>query len=213
MTKGVTDARLGRREREKLAHRREILKAAERVFAEKGFDFATMEDVAKAAEFSIGAIYRFFDNKEALRGEVLENIAEEFYAEFTAVIERDAQPLDAITSVVQLRLRQSEEHSAFLRRIMDSKPGSQASPDQAIPPSCRKRYDAYLEDLASLLAKAVAAGQARKGDPVYMALALEGAMNAFWAYWGRKGVSLSMAEQIEIVRRNCLEMVLLKKGK
>ena len=213
MTKGVTDARLGRREREKLAHRREILKAAERVFAEKGFDLATVEEIAKAAEFSVGAIYKFFDNKEALRGEALDSIAEEFLAAFQEVVAGVGDPLDAIIAVVELRLRQAEEHGAFFRRIMDSKPGSQAAPDQAIPPSCRKRYEVYLKDLAGLFARTIAAGEARKGDQVYMALALEGAINAYWAYWGRKGVSLSMAEQIEIVRRNCLEMVLQKKGK
>ncbi|RKY64298.1 MAG: TetR/AcrR family transcriptional regulator, partial [Candidatus Latescibacterota bacterium] len=46
-----------RREREREAHRREILEAAGRVFARKGFAGATMDEIAQEAEFSKAALY------------------------------------------------------------------------------------------------------------------------------------------------------------
>jgi AcrR family transcriptional regulator len=42
----------------------EILDAALRVFAEKGFSAARMEDIAKAAGVTKGTIYLYFENKE-----------------------------------------------------------------------------------------------------------------------------------------------------
>jgi len=57
---------LPRREREKLAHRREIIDAAVHVFANKGFSHATLEEIAQEAEFSKGALYLYFSNKEDL---------------------------------------------------------------------------------------------------------------------------------------------------
>lgn len=212
MTKENVGGSLGRREREKMAHRREILKAAERVFVEKGFDRATMEDVAKEAEFSVGAIYNFFESKDALCGEVMENIVEDFHAAFRTETERAENPLAAITAVVDLRFRQMEEHGGFFRRIMDSKPTGSAAPDHAIPKNCQKRYDAYLEGFAELFAKAIDGGQVRIMDPIYAALALEGAINAYWAYWGRTEMSLPISERIEKVRRNCLDMVKKQNG-
>ena len=55
---------LSRREREKLQHRQEILDAAVKVFAEKGFYNATLDEVAQKAEFSKGALYLYFSSKE-----------------------------------------------------------------------------------------------------------------------------------------------------
>jgi len=43
-----------------------ILDAADGVFAESGFDKATMEQIADRAETSIGSVYQFFPNKTAL---------------------------------------------------------------------------------------------------------------------------------------------------
>ena len=60
------DETLSRREREKLVHRREIMDAALRVFARKGFFNATLDEISEEAEFSKGALYLYFSNKEDL---------------------------------------------------------------------------------------------------------------------------------------------------
>ncbi|MDB5220226.1 MAG: Transcriptional regulator, TetR family protein [Myxococcaceae bacterium] len=43
-----------------------IIEAASHVFAEDGFEAATMENIAERAETSIGSIYQFFPNKLSL---------------------------------------------------------------------------------------------------------------------------------------------------
>lgn len=48
------------------ARRREILAAAHRCFAQDGFQATTMQDVADEVGLSVGALYRYFDGKEAL---------------------------------------------------------------------------------------------------------------------------------------------------
>lgn len=55
-----------RKEREKERRRQQILVAAKRVFVEKGFGHATMEDIAREAELSAGTIYLYFKNKNEL---------------------------------------------------------------------------------------------------------------------------------------------------
>jgi AcrR family transcriptional regulator len=49
-----------------LARRTQILNAATRIFAEKGFHRATIRDVAGAAGLADGTIYNYFENKTAL---------------------------------------------------------------------------------------------------------------------------------------------------
>jgi AcrR family transcriptional regulator len=55
-----------RKEREKERRRQQIIVAAKRVFSEKGFNKATMEDIAREAELSPGTLYLYFKNKEEL---------------------------------------------------------------------------------------------------------------------------------------------------
>lgn len=55
-----------RKEREKERRRQQIMVAAKRVFASKGFNKATMEDIAREAELSPGTLYLYFINKDEL---------------------------------------------------------------------------------------------------------------------------------------------------
>lgn len=68
---GMHEETLTRREREKAAHRREIMDAAIRVFARKGFASSTLEEIAQEAEFSKGALYLYFSSKEDLLSTIL----------------------------------------------------------------------------------------------------------------------------------------------
>lgn len=204
------NVRMTRREREKERHRHEILQAAERVFVEKGFDRATMEDIAREAEFSVGALYTLFSNKEVLRSEVMVKIGEDFLASFHREIEELDNPLKAIDKMIEARLRHTREHGGFLRLFMESKPGSWTMPDGVIPQRCRGLYDTYIGEVAALFQKAMARGLVLKTDPLYAALSLEGVINAFAAYWGRHKMSLPLEKEAEIVQRNHLAHLITK---
>ena len=52
--------------RERRARRQAIQAAAVQVFGDKGYPRATMEDVARQAELSVGTIYLYYRSKEEL---------------------------------------------------------------------------------------------------------------------------------------------------
>jgi AcrR family transcriptional regulator len=64
-----------RRSRMKSDRRSQLLAAAERLFAERGFLAVRLEDIGAAADVSGPAIYRHFPNKEALLVELLVGIS------------------------------------------------------------------------------------------------------------------------------------------
>lgn len=55
-----------RRAREKDAKRRSILRAAIRCFAKKGYDAASLDDIARSAEVAKGTVYLYFRSKADL---------------------------------------------------------------------------------------------------------------------------------------------------
>lgn len=60
-----------RKDKEKLIRSNDIIDAAERVFFLKGYDLATMDDVAKEAEFSKRTVYVYFNSKEQIYFEIM----------------------------------------------------------------------------------------------------------------------------------------------
>jgi len=55
-----------RKEREKAQKRQHLIDIAENVFFEKGYEAATMDQIAEKAEYSKGTLYLYFKNKEEL---------------------------------------------------------------------------------------------------------------------------------------------------
>ncbi len=68
------DSSLSRKDRERLFKRREILLAACKIFSEKGFELATLDEIAEASEYGKGTLYNYFQNKEDIYNALLEAI-------------------------------------------------------------------------------------------------------------------------------------------
>lgn len=64
------------RSRQKADRRERLLRAAARLFAERGFHGVSMEDLGAAAEISGPAVYRHFPNKEAVLTALLVGVSE-----------------------------------------------------------------------------------------------------------------------------------------
>ena len=62
----------GRNPAQRTERRQSIIEAAERVFAVSGLDGATMRAIASEAGCTTGGIYPFFDGKDALYAEILQ---------------------------------------------------------------------------------------------------------------------------------------------
>lgn len=77
-TKIIIDDKMTRKDRERLFKRNEILIAATKLFAVKGFENTTLDEIAEASEFGKGTLYNYFQNKEDILKATLENILEDY---------------------------------------------------------------------------------------------------------------------------------------
>ncbi len=79
---------IGRRDRKKSRTRQELVDAATKLFATRGFDETTTEDIAEAADVSQRTFFRHFPSKEAaLYGDM-----DDLLARFRAML--DARPIN-----------------------------------------------------------------------------------------------------------------------
>lgn len=102
---GVRDAELQtRRSRQKSDRRSQLLAAAERLMAERGFLAVRLEDIGAAAGVSGPAIYRHFPNKEALLVELLVGISTRLLAGASDVVASAANPGTALNALIEFHL-------------------------------------------------------------------------------------------------------------
>jgi len=83
----------------------EILLQARAAFVEKGFDGASMQDLARAAGMSAGNFYRYFPSKSALVEAMINRDIDEVQQHFNAIVStRD--PIGALRRTLMGRLEQ-----------------------------------------------------------------------------------------------------------
>lgn len=88
----MASERRSRREERKEETRRELIESAARTFARRGFHGASLDEIAREAGYSTGAIYWHFKGKDDLFIAVFEAYAAARVAEITAVRETAAGP-------------------------------------------------------------------------------------------------------------------------
>ena len=105
-----TPARRSRREERKEETRRELIASAARTFARRGFNAASLDEIAREAGYSTGAVYWHFKGKDDL-----------FLAVFEAYATSRVADIDAVRSAAAGDL--PERHRAFaddwMRRLAD----------------------------------------------------------------------------------------------
>jgi AcrR family transcriptional regulator len=81
----------------------EILALVRVAFAEKGFDGASMQDLARAAGMSVGNFYRYFPSKAAIVQGLIDQDLAEMEADFLTVLQSPA-PMEGLRGLMQARL-------------------------------------------------------------------------------------------------------------
>jgi len=79
------------------ARRDAIMRAAERVFARKGYSATKVSDIASAAGLSHGLVYHYFDSKEGIFAALLDEMMDQIAAD----LEVDGEtPLARLTAII-----------------------------------------------------------------------------------------------------------------
>lgn len=107
-----------RRHREKEQRRNNILDAAERVFFAKGFDVATMDEVADSAELSKGTLYLYFKSKEDLYLGVNVRALEKLYEILTHAESSELSGLDQLIVYGEAYFKFAEDYPNYFDTLL-----------------------------------------------------------------------------------------------
>lgn len=187
-----------RAERAKALRREEILDAARRVFAERGFRGTTIADIAEAAGIALGTVYLYFPSKEDVFAALNHRLGELISAGMV-----DVQPGARLDEMVRRSVGNVFEACGGNRDlvrlvVLNTDPGSAATMRMRDADQDRAR------PLTEALRAGMAAGGVRAGDPCIMANLIRGLVSiaVYQAF------VLSDGKHAAAYRDACAEMVL-----
>jgi len=155
----------------------DFLRAAERLFAEKGYRQTTMEDIARLAEYGTGTIYRYFESKEALYGELLERKLAAYLDHLRERFDAQASPRDRLRTLVRAKMDFFRQNREFLRIFAQEFVPEATSMAAALTPEARELRERCLTMTREAIEEGMRSGEFRSADPVLVVTAISGLTN------------------------------------
>ena len=168
----ISTVRRTRRDRERLLRRTEILSAAKAVFADKGFNKATLSEIADRAEFGKGTIYNYFpDGKE----EILIAVFDQLYDGLKNIIQKSfaADNGESFRDLMKSFFVQSfsffEEQIDLFMILIKESGRLQLSNNHERASFFARRHNEIIAALAEPLERASKRGDLRPVEPHFLA--------------------------------------------
>lgn len=175
---------LPRKERERIARRGEIFVAALDLFSEKGYHNVSMHEIAQKAEFAIGTLYKFFENKESLYKSLVLEQVEKFHNALTQAIEGPGDEIEKLRNYVKAKSEVFTANVKMIRFYFSETRGASFNIKAGLDSEIREQYVNFLSMLASVFASGMKKKRFKMiSDPYHLAVALDSITNAFLFLW------------------------------
>jgi AcrR family transcriptional regulator len=174
---------VSRKERERSMHQQEIFASAEELFAKKGFELTTMDDIAKASEFAKGTLYTFFKSKDDLFLGMITAKLNAMCAALKGVSSSPLKTTDKLRQLVAMQLKFFADDRKFLSILTSETSKLTLGLRDEKWRELRKKYNEHRDVFTRFFEEDRKKGIFRAYEPAILARALSGIINAFSFQW------------------------------
>lgn len=172
--------------------RARLLEAAEEVFAEHGWQDASIVKITEQAGVAQGSFYRYFVSKQAIFDELVTDLNRRVRRAMSEGAARGTTRAEAERFGFEAFFRFTAEHPALYRVIRQA--------EFASPKVFRRHYDRIAQGYIGALRSAMDAGEMIEADPELLAYALMGIgemVGLRWILWEEnRGVPPVLVDQM-----------------
>jgi AcrR family transcriptional regulator len=163
-----------RREREKEQRKNLIVEAAERIIFSKGYDDATLDDIAEKAELSKGTLYLYFKNKEELYLAVLLRGFDILHGMFQEAVRQNVKGIERLLAIGRAYIRfYHEHHHYFINLLFFENRHLMLDKQNRYEKECVEKVNAIFNILITAVQAGIDDGTVREDiDPIKTALLL-----------------------------------------
>lgn len=128
-----------------VTRREEILIAAAKVFQEKGYRGATVQDIANAVGMLKGSLYYHFANKEEIFYEIIRDPLHHFVSQMAEVVALDLSPAEKLRAALRYHLSAFDAHLPGVQVILRENLGTPEGERWATIRALWKEHEALWE--------------------------------------------------------------------
>lgn len=155
--------------------RRKIRDAAAKIFAERGFENTTTRDIAKAAEISPASVYYYFDSKEVLLYQILDETMSTGLALIEEIEQSDKPLKEKLSDILRMHTRAAVDYNKMKLLVHDQ--NSLSSEHKEI---IKQKQRTYVKKLIEILEDLKQKGEIINLDTTVCAFTFFGMVS--WAY-------------------------------
>jgi TetR/AcrR family fatty acid metabolism transcriptional regulator len=138
-----------------------VLEVATRLFAERGYEAASVNDVAREAGVSVGALYKYFPDKPALLEGVLDGVEQEFAEAMERVHALPGSHFERLHVMVEGLFAMAAERPYFFWALTSGTHALRGEREHS-------SGEAVRAQIARFIRSGIAAGEFREVDPERM---------------------------------------------
>lgn len=182
-------------------YRQHILAAAEEVFAERGFEAATLQEIGAKVGLSMGTIYSVFASKMELLQAILDGRGQGILELVRDVVRRDARPRETLKALLREYVGFFVDHPAFLQMHLRQGSSWVLRPDNG--GGTRAEVWSEIHQLqAGIFRRGVDDGTFVQEDPEFLAKlfsALDQVVLSEWVTSGMKAAPETLIERLDAI--------------
>lgn len=177
------------------ARKRQILEAATAVFARKGFDGASMDDIVRESGISKGGLYWHFKSKDQIIAAILRRFFDQEMAGMEAIV---AQDRPAEERLLQLAGHLADEmEQAFGLLPISLEFYAVAARQESVRAFLQDYYDSYRTTLQDLVEEGIDRGTFRAVDPAAATTTIIAAFEGLILLWAIHPEAIDLKEQVK----------------
>lgn len=149
--------------------RERLVEAGRELFAQAGFDGASVRDITAMAHANLGAITYHFGSKEALYHTVIERFATPLADKIAAISVEPGPPLERLATAMWAFMDHIWSHPEMPRLIV-----RELASDRPLPDPVARVIRRNVESFSRMVMEGQADGSIRPGEPHLMAMSIAG---------------------------------------
>jgi AcrR family transcriptional regulator len=171
--------KLSKRKQRAERNRKKLLSAARKVFSQKGYHKATLDEICKRASLGKGTVYQYFGNKKDLFLGIVDSFAAELGRRTADAVEGIEDDIVRLERAVSAYIQFHAGHRSFYRLLVHE----ESSFAKEIGERFRTKYFFHLRILEDVFRSGMKKGRMKKMAPRSATFALLGMCNLTIFRW------------------------------
>lgn len=190
---------MNKRKREQRDHLAQVLRAAEKLFARRGFYPTTIDDIAKEAKLAKGTIYLYFDSKDDLFFSAIEKKLNALLGKIKEGVKEPGSAWQRIKTAVGIHLKFLEENRDFFKIMQSLSEQLKEKLEKKLKGRVIEKQSQYIEILTRLIQEAIRKKEIKPLNARKLAVILMGIIHSLTVYWISQKERGSLSEDVSLI--------------